>query len=192
MIKVAGICGSPRPNGNTEQLLSFCLNRVEELGGQTKLITLHDKEVRGCIACVKCREITDRKCHGHADDFNNIADEIYSADGLILASPVYFSTPTPEILAVVHRLGYVSRGNKGLLRGKAGAAIAVARHSGQNFTLASMNFFFYINEMVQPGSTYWNIAFGRNKGEVLNDTEGLETVKRTAENMFDLIKKLKV
>jgi multimeric flavodoxin WrbA len=191
MIKIVGICGSPRKGGNTEQILAYCLNRAGELGPETKLITLCDKNIRGCIACMKCRETKDGKCYGRDDDLNAIAGEVYSADGLIIASPVYFSTPTPEILAVLHRIGYVSRGNGGLLRGKAGAAIAVARHAGQNFTLAAMSFFFYINEMVQPGSTYWNVAFGRDKGDVMKDAEALDTVKRTAENMVELIKKIK-
>jgi multimeric flavodoxin WrbA len=191
LIKIVGICGSPRKGGNTEQLLDFCLGRINELGGETRLITLHDKDISGCIACRRCRERKDGKCYGHDDDFNAIADEVYAADGLILGSPVYISTPTPEILAVIHRLGYANRGAGGLLDNKAGAAIAVARHAGQNFTLAAMSYFFYISGMIQPGSIYWNIGFGKDKGEVMNDAEGLETVKKTAENMVALIKKLK-
>ena len=191
MFKIVGICGSPRKGGNTEQILAYCLRRAGELGAETKLITLHDKDIRGCIACMKCREKKDGRCYGRDDDLNGIAAEVYSADGLIVASPVYFGTPTPEILAVLHRIGYVNRASGDLLKGKAGAAIAVARHAGQNFTLAAMSFFFYINEMVQPGSTYWNVAFGRDKGEVMNDAEALNTVKRTAENMVELIERMK-
>ncbi len=187
---ITGICGSPRRNGNTQQLLEYCLGRITELGIETKLITLCDKEIHGCIACMKCKEIKDRHCHGHDDDLNPIADKIYASDGLIIGSPVYFGTPTSMILAMLHRVGYVSRANGGLLDGKAATSIAVARHAGQNFTLATMNFFFYINGLIQPGSTYWNVAFGRNPGDVMNDAEGLATVRHTAENMVDLLRKL--
>jgi len=191
MAKVIGICGSPRKNGNTEQLLNVCLNRIRELGGETELITLCDKNIRGCVACQVCRERKDGRCHAHDDELNDIAAKIYDADALIFATPVYFGTPTPEILAVIHRIGYVNRASGGLLRNKVGASIAVAHHAGQNFTLATMNFFFYINEMIQPGSSYWNVAFGRDKGEVMNDVEGLETITKTAENIVELVGKLK-
>lgn len=191
MAKVIGICGSPRKNGNTEQLLNVCMNRIRELGGEAELITLCDKNIRGCIACMKCKEKKDGKCHGHDDELNDIAAKIYDADAVIFGSPVYFGTPTPEILAVIHRIGYVNRASGGLLRNKVGTSIAVARHAGQNFTLATMNFFFYINEMIQPGSSYWNVAFGRDKGEVMNDVEGLETITKTAENIVELVGKLK-
>ena len=104
MGKILAICGSPRKGGNTEQLLNICLDRAKELGAETKLIALHDREVRGCIACMQCKQHGDGKCYGHEDDLNDIASEVYTTDALILGSPVYFSTPTPEILAVIHRL----------------------------------------------------------------------------------------
>jgi multimeric flavodoxin WrbA len=191
MVKAVAICGSPRKGGNTEHLLNVCLGRIKELGGETELITLHGKNIRGCIACMQCKEKKDGKCHAHNDELNEIAAKIYDADAVIFGSPVYFGTPTPEILAVIHRLGYVNRATGGLLSGKVGTSIAVARHAGQNFTLATMNFFFYINEMIQPGSSYWNVAFGRDAGDVMNDAEGLETVRKTAENIVELVAKLK-
>jgi multimeric flavodoxin WrbA len=190
-MKIIGICGSPRKDGNTEQLLAVCLEAARNAGSDTELITLCDKEIKGCIACMKCKDKKDGKCYGHNDNLNEIIEKVFSADGLIFGSPVYFGTPTPEILAVIHRLGYVNRASGGLLKNKAGAAIAVARHAGQNFTLATMSFFFYINEMIQPGSTYWNVAFGGDKGEVMSDEEGLATARRTGENMAELIRKIK-
>ncbi len=90
----------------------------------------------------------------------------------------------------VDRVGYVARRHPDLLRRKVGAAIVVARRAGQNFTLAQLNYFFSISEMVLPGSTYWNIAFGREKGAVANDTDGMETVRTLARNMAWLMKKL--
>lgn len=190
-MKIVAVCGSPRKGGNTEQLLNVCLSRISSLGGETELITLCDKTVNGCIACMKCKDAKDGKCYGHKDDLNDIAAKIYDADALILGSPVYFGTPTPEILALIHRIGYSGRAGGEPLRNKVGASVAVARHAGQNFTLAAMNFFFYINEMIQPGSSYWNVGFGRNIGDVMNDEEGLATVTRTAENIVELLVKLK-
>ncbi len=189
-MKIIGICGSPRNGGNTEQLLSVCLDAAHKAGSETELITLCDKNISGCIACMKCKDKKDGRCYGHDDDMNDIMGKIFKADGLILASPVYFGTPTPDILCVIHRLGYVNRASGGLLKDKAGAAIAVARHAGQNFTLATMSFFFYINEMIQPGSSYWNVGFGRDKGDVMNDEEAVATVIHTGRNMVELISKM--
>ena len=187
MVKVIAICGSPRKGGNTEQLLNICLERIRESGGQTELITLCNRKIHGCIACMKCRENKDGKCYGHDDDLNEIASKVFAADALIVGSPVYFSTPTPEILAVLHRIGYVNRGTGGLLRNKVGASIAVARHAGQNFTIAAMNYFFLINEMIQPGSSYWNVGFGKDKGDIMNDKEAIATVRTTADNIMELL-----
>ena len=93
-------------------------------------------------------------------------------------------------MALLDRVGYVARRHPQLLRRKVGAAIVVARRAGQNFTFAQLNYFFLISEMIVPGSTYWNVAFGREKGEVRNDAEGMETVKTLARNMAWLMKRL--
>jgi multimeric flavodoxin WrbA len=82
----------------------------------------------------------------------------------------------------------VAKANGGLFTGKIGGSVVVARRAGQNFTFAQLNFFFGISDMVVPGSTYWNIAFGRNKGEVMNDKEGVETVLHFAENIARMVK----
>ena len=95
-------------------------------------------------------------------------------------------------MALLDRVGYVSRKYPQLLRRKVGAAIVVARRAGQNFTFAQLNYFFLISEMIVPGSTYWNVAFGREKGEVRNDTEGIDTVKNLADNMAWLMKQLAI
>jgi multimeric flavodoxin WrbA len=93
-------------------------------------------------------------------------------------------------MALLDRVGYVARHHRELLRRKVGAAIVVARRAGQNFTFAQLNYFFLISEMIVPGSTYWNVAFGREKGEVTSDAEGMETIKNLAVNMAWLMKKL--
>ena len=115
-----------------------------------------------------------------------------TADGILIGSPVYFGSATPQTMALLDRVGYVARKHPQLLRRKVGAAIVVARRAGQNFTLAQLNYFFLISEMIVPGSTYWNMAFGREKGEVRNDAEGMDTVKNLARNMAWLMKRLAV
>jgi multimeric flavodoxin WrbA len=119
-----------------------------------------------------------------------MVERFIEADGILVGSPVYFGSATPQTMALLDRVGYVSRHNQNFLRRKVGAAVVVARRAGQNFTFAQLNYFFLISEMIVPGSTYWNIAFGREKGEVAADTEGIETVKRLAANMAWLMKKL--
>jgi multimeric flavodoxin WrbA len=112
------------------------------------------------------------------------------ADGFLIGSPVYFGSATPQTMALLDRVGYVARLKQNFLRRKVGAAIVVARRAGQNFTFAQLNYFFLINEMFVPGSTYWNIAFGREPGEVTSDKEGVETVKNLSRNMAWLLERV--
>ena len=130
------------------------------------------------------------ECH-IKDDFQEIFQKMVKADGIILASPVYFSSATPKIKALIDRAGYVSIAKGRVFENKVGGAMAVARRAGQNFTFAELLFFFLHQGMIVPGSTYWNIAFGREKGEVAKDDEGLETARNFAKKMVWLIRKIK-
>ena len=112
------------------------------------------------------------------------------ADGILVGSPVYFGSATPETMALLDRVGCVARQHNNFLRRKVGASIAVARRAGHNFTFAQINFFFLISEMIVPGSTYWSIATAHAKGEVHGDAEGIKTVENLAVNMAWLIKKI--
>lgn len=189
-MKAIAICGSPRANGNTELLLTRCLGKLEESGIETELIRLAGRSIHGCKACGYCREKQDGTC-AIKDDFAGIFESIKTADIIVVGSPVYFGSAVPELMAVLDRAGYVSRpnGNK-LLSRKIGGPIVVARRAGQNFTFAQLLYWFMINDMIVPGSSYWNVAFGREAGEVANDAEGLKTVERFAENLAWLAKKL--
>lgn len=189
-MKVIGICGSPRPRGNSEQLLDLALGAVSAEGIATEKILLAGKQILPCMACLKCREKKDGRCHGRDDDLSPMLPAIYDAAGLLLATPVYFGAATAEMTAFVDRVGYVSRSNGGLLRRKVGAPIVVARRAGQNFTIAQINYFFLVNEMVIPGARYWPVAFGATPGEVLGDDEGIATVKDLGRNVAWLIKKI--
>jgi multimeric flavodoxin WrbA len=184
------VCGSPRENGNTQILLERFCEKAKSHGAAPELVLLHDKTIKPCTACRVCKEVRDRTCVIKDDDFHPIFEKMLDAKALVVGSPVYFGMATSQITSLLHRAGYVSQGNGKLLTGKVGGAVVVARRAGQNFTFAQLNFFFGINDMIVPGSTYWNIAFGRQKGEVMNDQEGLQTIDRFAENVAALVKRL--
>ena len=189
-MKALVVCGSPRQNGNTQYILEIVCESLREKKIETELVLLCDKEIKPCIACEKCKQLKDRTCAIKEDDFHPILDKIIATDAFIIGSPVYFGSATSQTTSLLHRAAYVSRANDKFLTGKVGAPVIVARRAGQNFTYAQLLFFFTINDMVVPGSTYWNIAFGRKKGEVKNDEEGIETVKHFADNVADLLFKL--
>ncbi len=190
-MKAIAICGSPRKGGNTEILLKRCLERLAGKGIETEFIPLSDKTIRGCRACGWCRENKDGTCTIKHDDMHAIMDQMKAADIIVVGSPVYFGSATPEMMALLDRVGYVCRacGANPFSR-KIGGPIVVARRAGHNFTYAQLLYWFMINDMVVPGSSYWNIAFGRGIGEVANDEEGLATVDRFAENLAWLAEKL--
>jgi multimeric flavodoxin WrbA len=112
------------------------------------------------------------------------------ADGMILASPVYYGSATSLIKGLMERVGYIARWNGEPFRGEAGGALVASRRSGRNFTLAQLTLWFQILGFFIPGCTYWNVAIGREKGEVKQDAEGLETAWNFGKNMAFLIKKL--
>jgi multimeric flavodoxin WrbA len=186
-MKAVLVCGSPRLRGNTQSLLEIAEDVLNENGINTELIPLHGKEIKPCTACNRCRETKDRTCSIKDDDFHEVFNKILEADAFIIGSPVYFGSATSQTTSLLHRTGYVSRGNGFLLRGKVGAPIVVARRAGHNFTYAQLVLFFTMNDMIVAGSTYWNIAFGRKPGEVVEDEEGVETIKRCAKNISMLL-----
>jgi len=184
-----GISGSPR-KGNTQLLVERCLGHLSESGIGTRLVSLRGKTIRPCTACEVCAKTLDRTCAIKDDDFHGIFESMLEASIIVTASPVYYGSATPELMALLDRAGYVAQANGYLLSRKIGGPLVVARRAGQNFTLAQLVYWYLINDMVVAGSSYWNIAFGREAGEVLDDTEGLETVRRFAENLAWLAGKL--
>ncbi len=188
-MKVLGISGSPRRGGNTEIAVGTALDVLAAEGFATELLSLADRSVKPCTACGGCGQVDTPRCMQEDPAFDGIIEKFIEADGILVGSPVYFGSATPETMALLDRVGYVARSH-GFLRRKAGAAIAVARRAGQNFTFAQMNYFFLISEMIVPGSTYWNIAFGREEGEITSDTEGIETIRTMAGNMAWLLRRI--
>lgn len=191
MIKVVAFNGSPRKNGNTSILIHTVFDVLNAQGIETEFIQIGNKTVHGCTACGKCREIADCKCHIKNDLLNQCIEKMVAADGIILASPVYFADITSELKALIDVAGYVTRGSGHLLARKVGAGIVAVRRAGELHALNSMNNFFLINQMIIPGSSYWNMAFGSGVGDVLKDIEGIQTMKKLGENMAWLLKKIK-
>jgi multimeric flavodoxin WrbA len=146
--------------------------------------------VRPCTACGTCFKRKDNTCIQQDDAFHDIYNKMREADILLVGSPVYFGSATADLTALLDRAGYVGRANGNVFSRKLGGPVVVARRAGQNFTLAQLLFWFMIMDMIVPGSSYWNVGFGRAQGEVLEDTEGIETVRHFAENLVWLARKL--
>lgn len=189
-MKVVAFNGSARKGGNTAILLRHVLGELEKEGIETELVELSGSKIHGCLACNKCSTRKDRRC-SQPDDMGNVCiDKMDAADGILLGSPTYVADVSPEIKALIDRACLVSRANGGMLRRKVGAAVAVARRAGAIQAFDSLNHFFLISEMIVPGSSYWNIAIGREPGEVEKDEEGIQTMKVLGRNMAWLLKKL--
>lgn len=185
------ISGSPREGGNTHILLKCCLDRLATQKVNGELISLAGKTIRGCNACNACFESRDATCPGITDDdYQSVFEKMVKADIIIVGSPVHFGSATPELMALLDRAGYVSRANGNLFSRKIGGPIAVARRAGHNFTYAQLLMWYMINDMIVPGSTYWNVALAREAGEVTEDREALETIDRFADNLAWLAAKL--
>lgn len=189
-MRALAINGSARKDGNTTMLLKTVLDELEKEGIQTELIELAGKKVRGCIACFKCMENKDRKCAVDTDYVNEVIGRMLEADCIILGSPTYFTDVTAEMKGLIDRAGMVARANGSALRMKVGAGVVAARRAGSIHAFDTLNHFFLINEMIISGSSYWNVAFGRMKGEVEKDEEGMATMKTLGKNMAWLLKKI--
>lgn len=177
------INGSPREGGNTELLLKTVLSRIEAAGWQSEYLQIGGSPMRGCIACMKCREKKNMQCSIKNDQFNEVMAKMVQADAILLGSPTYFTDVSSEMKALIDRSGYVALANGRAFQGKIGAAVVAVRRGGATHVFDTMNHLFLINGMIVPGSTYWNFGIGRDKGEVNDDAEGMNNMK----NLGDMI-----
>lgn len=162
-----------------------------EAGAGAEIVQIGGEPVRGCTACGTCKETRDGKCKEDRDIINSCIEKMIASDVIVIGSPVYFSQMTPEAKALIDRSGYVAGANGKLFSRKIGAALAVARRAGRMTTFNAINQFFLINDMIVPGSTYWNVGVAREEGEIENDQEGLSTIDRLAENILWLHERIK-
>src|SRR5512136_1564220 len=178
-MKAVAINGSPRKGGNTEILLKQALAPLEAAGWDTELIQIGGASIRGCRACYHCFDTKDSRCGQKDDFFNQCFAKMVAADAILLGSPTYFTDVSAEMKALLDRAGLVALANGGLFRGKIGAAVVAVRRGGGTHAFDTMNHMFLMSGAIVPGSTYSNLGFGREKGEVARDEEGLR-------NMTDL------
>ena len=188
-MNVVAFNGSPRKEGNTYNAIMTVFDELQKEGIKTELVQLGGVDIRGCRACYKCFENKDMKCI-QKDDLNSFIEKMIWADGIIIGSPTYFSNVSTEVKALIDRAGLVSRANDHIFKRKVGAAVIAARRAGATHVYSSINFFFGISHMIIPGSSYWNVGFGKNPGEVLKDDEGIATFRDLGKNMAWLLKKL--
>jgi multimeric flavodoxin WrbA len=191
-MKVVAFNGSARKNGNTAILINHVFQALEKEGIDTELVQLSGKKIRGCIACMKCFENKDQRCSVTNDDVNSCIEKMIDADGIILGSPTYFANISTELKALIDRSGMTGIANGRMFRRKVGAAVVAVRRGGSIHAFNAINHFFFIEEMIVPGSIYWNMGFGLDKGDVENDDEGVNTMKVLGENMAWLLKKIQV
>lgn len=190
-MKVVAFNGSPRIDGNTRYLVNIVFEELRNKNIDCELVNLAGKNIHGCIACYKCVDNQDKRCNEKNDFLNECIEKMLDADGIILASPTYFSNVSTEMKALIDRAGLVSKVNGSMFKRKVGAGVVSVRRAGAIHVFNSINLFFLIGEMIVPGSSYWNLAIGRDKGDVRCDPEGIETMKNLGKNMAWLLKKLK-
>ena len=189
-IKVVAFNGSARKGGNTAILLGYVLKELEKEGIGTELIEMSGAKIHGCLACRKCSTKKDRRCSQTGDMGNVYIEKMDQADGILLGSPTYVTDVTPEIKALIDRACLVGKANGGLFRRKVGAAVVAVRRAGATHAFDTLNHFFFINEMIVPGSSYWNIGIGLEPGDVERDVVGIQTMKTLGQNMAWLLKKV--
>ncbi len=187
-MKVVAFNGSPRPGGNTELLLRAALEPIAAAGIETELVQVGGREVRGCRACYACFQTRDRRCANDRDEVNQWIGKVIGADAIIVGSPTYFAGPTAETKAFLDRLGLVACANNAMLSRKIGAAVVAVRRGGAGGVQDAINHTFLMTRMIVPGSTYWNMGFGLEKGEAANDGEGLANMRDLGETIAWLVK----
>jgi len=182
-MKVLAINGSPRAGGNTEILLKLVLEPLEASGWETDYVRIGGKPVRGCTACMKCLEKQNGRCIIEGDFVNECLEKMFEADAIILGSPTYFADVTAEMKALIDRAGFVALANGGAFSGKIGAAVVAVRRGGATNVFDTINHMFLTSSMIVPGSLYWNLGQGTDKGEVNGDEEAARNLNHLGQTI---------
>jgi multimeric flavodoxin WrbA len=187
-MKVLAVNGSARKDGNTALILNVVCEQLAECGIETELVQLAGSDITPCRGCFYCRG--KENCVFSNDAFSEIFKKMAAADGILLGSPVYSADVTANMKAFLERAGVVVATNPGLLQHKVGAAVAAVRRGGGLTAVDTMNHFFLNKEICVAGSTYWNMVYGKDVGDVLNDDEGIRNMRNLGRNMAFLLKKI--
>ncbi|MDR0796090.1 MAG: flavodoxin family protein [Tannerella sp.] len=186
-MKVTAINGSPRKDGNTAFALKTVARELENAGIEVELIHIGHKQIRGCRACGKCGETSNRRCV--VDDIvNELIPKVIDSDGLLLGSPVYWTGMNGTMKAFLDRLFFVSNANGNFFRHKVGASVVAVRRSGGTPTYDQLNKYLQYAEMYMPASNYWGVIHGRTEGEAEQDKEGIQIMRILGKNMAWLMK----
>lgn len=183
-MKVLLINGSPDPKGCIATALNLAAEVLYQEGIETELIHIGNKDIRGCIACRRCKEIG--KCVFN-DLVNETAPKLAEADGIVIGSPVYYGQPNGTVLSFMQRLFFSCGVN---LHMKVGASVVSCRRGGNSATFETLNQLFGISGMPTVPSTYWNDVHGYKSDDVLADSEAVETIRNMATNMAFMIKSI--
>lgn len=187
-MKVLMINGSPRKDGNTARALKEVADALAAEGIGSETVWPGVKPVRGCIACYQCKAKNLGKCVFGDDAANDIIEKLKDADGMIIGSPVYYGQPAGAFLALWQRVCFAGAE---FVKAKPAASVAICRRGGSTAAYQCMNMPFEMLNCPVVTSQYWNVAFGREKGESAQDTEGMQTMRTLARNMAWLLKNLK-
>ena len=187
-MKVLLINGSARKGGNTFLALSEIAQQLAKHDIEAEIVQIGNKPVRGCIACAQCKVRGNNRCIFDDDMCNRINEKMASADALIVGSPVYYGQPNGALLALMQRM-FFSAGE--YYSNKPAAAVAICRRGGATAAFQTLNMPFMMMNMPVVTSQYWNIAYGREEGQVALDTEGMQTMRTLADNMAFLLKSIK-
>lgn len=188
-MKALLVNGSPRPKGCTFTALSELAKTLEENGIETEIIQIGNKDIRGCIACRKCHSTGSGKCI-FDDIVNKVAPKFAEADAFVIGSPVYFASPAGGAVAFLDRLFFSTLNVDKTM--KVGAAVVSCRRGGNTATFDMLNKYFSMTGMPVVSSQYWNMVYGGSPEEVLQDEEGLQTMRTLGRNMAFLMKSIQL
>ena len=193
IMKIIGINGSPWKDGNTSLIIKVIFKELEKEGISTELIELSDVKIKPCRIAKgdKCFACSNKgNCVFNDNDFDQIFEKIKEAGGIILGSPVYGASITTEMKVFLDRMGISSIFNPETLRHKVGASVSAVRRAGVMEIINMMNNVMPFREMIIVGSNYWNMVYGKDIGDVLNDDEGIANMKNIGQNMACSLKKI--
>lgn len=187
-MKVLAINGSPKKNGNTYHALKLVAEQLEEQNIEVEIIHVGNKKINGCMACGKCSVTLDEMCSIKNDQVNGWIQKMKNADGILLGSPVHYSSIGGSMKSFLDRAFLVTNVNKSMLAHKVGASVVAVRRSGGLPTFDQLNNYLNYSQMILPTSNYWNVIHGTSPGEVLEDLEGIQIMKILGKNMAWLLK----
>ena len=183
-LQVLILNGSPLPNGNTAVVLREMETVFRKNGVEVETVVIGNRAIRGCVACGGCAKTG--KCV-FDDTVNELAPKFEAADGLVVASPVYYASANATLVACLDRLFYSTPFDKTM---KVGASVVCARRGGCSATFDELNKYFTISGMPVASSQYWNSIHGRTPGEAEADGEGRQTMRTLARNMTFLMRSI--